>query len=114
MALHSQCLTLLLCETSPGAQHSLSPMTSSINHTRPDINRKHHKHDPSALDRTATEFEIATSVVQSLALDIFNCMSFNTSKIHPYVEEFSLITNWKLAERLLYKQGYKKDPHVTG
>lgn len=36
------------------------------------------------------------------------------SKIHPYVEEVSLITNWKLAERLLYKQGYKKDPHVTG
>jgi hypothetical protein len=35
----------------------------------------------------------------------------NTSKIHPRVEQFSLKTNWKLAERLLYNRGCKKDPH---
>ena len=34
----------------------------------------------------------------------------NTSKIHLHVERFSLKTNWKLAERLLYNQGCKKDP----
>ena len=36
----------------------------------------------------------------------------NTTKIHLHVEQFSLKTNWKLAERLLYNQGYKKNPHI--
>ena len=36
----------------------------------------------------------------------------NTSKIHLYVEQFSLKMNWKLAEGLLYNQGCKKDIHV--
>ena len=34
--------------------------------------------------------------------------------IHLHVEKFSLKINWKLAERLLYNQGCKKDPHVIG
>ena len=34
----------------------------------------------------------------------------NISKIHLHVEQFSLITNWRLAERLLYNQDSKKDP----
>ena len=36
----------------------------------------------------------------------------NTSKIHLLVEQFSLKTNWKLTERLLYNQGYQKDSQV--
>ena len=32
----------------------------------------------------------------------------NTSKIHLYVEQFSLKTHWKLVEELLYNQGCKK------
>lgn len=31
--------------------------------------------------------------------------AMNTSKIHLHVEQYSLKTKWKLAERLLYKQG---------
>ena len=34
------------------------------------------------------------------------------SKIHLLVEQFSLKTNWKLTERLLYNQGYQKDSQV--
>lgn len=34
-----------------------------------------------------------------------------TSKIHLHVEKVSLKTNWRLAKRLLYNQGYEKDPH---
>ena len=37
----------------------------------------------------------------------------NTSKLHLHVESFSLKTNWKLAEGLLYNQGCEKDPHIT-
>ena len=37
-----------------------------------------------------------------------------TSKIQLHVEQFSLKTNWKLAERLLYSQDCKKDPHILG
>ena len=33
----------------------------------------------------------------------------NTSQIHLHVEQCSLKTNWRLAERLLCKQGCKKD-----
>lgn len=36
----------------------------------------------------------------------------NTSKIHLCMEQFSLKTNWKLAERFLYNQGYGKNTHV--
>ena len=36
----------------------------------------------------------------------------NTLKLYLLVEYFSLKTNWKLAERILYKQGCKKDMHV--
>ena len=32
----------------------------------------------------------------------------NTSKIHLHVEQFSLKTNWRLEERLLYSQGCKE------
>ena len=38
----------------------------------------------------------------------------NRSKIHLHVEQFSLETIWKLAERLLYNQSYKKDTHGIG
>ena len=34
-----------------------------------------------------------------------------TPKIHPHIEKFSLKTNWRLAEKLLYSQSCKKDPH---
>ena len=34
----------------------------------------------------------------------------NISKIHLHMEKFSLITNWRLVERLLYNQDCKKDP----
>ena len=34
-------------------------------------------------------------------------------KIHLHVEQFSLKTNWKLAEGIRYKQGCKKDTQVT-
>ena len=37
--------------------------------------------------------------------------TMNTSKIQLREEQFSLKTNWKLAERLLYNQGSNKDPH---
>ena len=37
-----------------------------------------------------------------------------TSRIHLNMEQFSLETNWKLAERVLYDQDCKKDPHVIG
>ena len=37
-------------------------------------------------------------------------LPMNISKIHLHVEQFSLITNWRLAERLLYNQDSKKDP----
>ena len=33
----------------------------------------------------------------------------NILKVPPHVEQFLLKTNWKLAERLLYNQGCKKD-----
>ena len=33
----------------------------------------------------------------------------NISKLHAHVEQFSLKTNWRVAERLLYNQGCKKD-----
>lgn len=36
----------------------------------------------------------------------------NTSKIHHYVKQFSMKINWILAERLLYNQDWKRDPHV--
>ena len=43
---------------------------------------------------------------------IWNSASpMNISKIHLHVEQLSLKTNRRLAERLLYSQGYKKDPH---
>ena len=32
-------------------------------------------------------------------------------KIYLHVEQFSLKTNLRLAERILYNQGYKKDSH---
>ena len=32
-------------------------------------------------------------------------------KIHLYMEQFSLKTNSKLQERLVYKPGCKKEPH---
>ena len=35
----------------------------------------------------------------------------NTLKIHLHVEWFSLKTHWRLAERLLYYQVCKRDPH---
>lgn len=35
----------------------------------------------------------------------------NTAKIHSHVEQFLLEMNWRLGERLLYNQGYKKYPH---
>lgn len=35
----------------------------------------------------------------------------NTAKIHLHLEKFSLKTNWRLAEILLYNQGCKKEPH---
>ena len=35
----------------------------------------------------------------------------SSSKIHLHVEQFSLKTNWRLAERLPYNQGCRKDPH---
>ena len=35
----------------------------------------------------------------------------NTSKINLPVEQSPLKTNWRLADRLLYCLGYKKDPH---
>lgn len=38
---------------------------------------------------------------------------WNISKIHLHMEQFLLKTDWKLAERLLYNQGCKKDVHVT-
>ena len=37
----------------------------------------------------------------------------NISKIYQHVESFSPKTNGRLAERLLCKQGYKKEPHIT-
>ena len=37
-----------------------------------------------------------------------------TSRIHLNIEQSSLETNWKLAERVLYDQDCKKDPHVIG
>ena len=36
-------------------------------------------------------------------------MPVNISQIYQQVEKFSLKTNWKLAEGLLYNQNYKKD-----
>ena len=36
----------------------------------------------------------------------------NKSEIHLHVEQFSLKTNWKLSEGLLYNQGCKKDAHI--
>lgn len=38
----------------------------------------------------------------------------NTWKIHLYVEQVLLKTNWKLLEGLLYNQDYKKDTPFTG
>ena len=38
----------------------------------------------------------------------------NTSKTHLQADQFSLKTNWKLAERLLYNQGCKKGPRGIG
>lgn len=35
--------------------------------------------------------------------------TMDTSKIHLNVEQFLLKTNWRQTERLLYKQGYKKN-----
>lgn len=37
-----------------------------------------------------------------------------TSRIHLNMEQFSLKTNWKLAEKVPYDQDCKKDPHVIG
>ena len=31
-----------------------------------------------------------------------------------HLEQFSLKMNWRLAERYLHNQGYKKDPHGIG
>ena len=39
-------------------------------------------------------------------------MPVNISQIYQQVEKFSLKTNWKLAEGLLYNQNYKKDPNL--
>ena len=36
----------------------------------------------------------------------------NTSKIPLYVQQLPQKTNWKLAESLLYKQGYKKTQSI--
>ena len=36
------------------------------------------------------------------------------SEIHQREEQFSLKTNWKLAEKVPYDQDCKKDPHVIG
>lgn len=38
----------------------------------------------------------------------------NTSKIYLHMEQFSLETNWKLAEVFLYNQSCKKDTHIIG
>ena len=38
--------------------------------------------------------------------------TMNTSKLHLHVEQFSLKTNWKPAEGLLYNQGCMKDMHI--
>lgn len=38
----------------------------------------------------------------------------NTSKIHLHMEQFSLQTNWRLAETLLYNKGYREDPYGIG
>ena len=38
----------------------------------------------------------------------------NTCKIYLHKEKFSLKTNWKLTERLLYNQTIKEDPHGFG
>lgn len=38
----------------------------------------------------------------------------STSKIHQYMEQFLLKISWRLAERLLYNHGCKKNPHGTG
>ena len=37
-----------------------------------------------------------------------------TSKIHLHVEQSSLLTTWRLTERLFYNQGCKKDLHQVG
>ena len=36
----------------------------------------------------------------------------DTSKLHLRVQQFSVKSNWKLAEKLLYNQDCKKDPRV--
>lgn len=41
----------------------------------------------------------------------FSPLSRTHQKIHLYVEQFLLKTNWRLVERLLYNQDCKKDPH---
>lgn len=38
----------------------------------------------------------------------------STSKIHQHMEQFSLKTSWRLAERHLYNHGCKKNPHGIG
>ena len=38
----------------------------------------------------------------------------NTSKIHLHMEQLSLKTNWRLAERLLYNQGFANDMSDKG
>lgn len=35
----------------------------------------------------------------------------NTSKTYLYVEQFTLKTNWNLADKLLYKQAYMRDTY---
>ena len=35
----------------------------------------------------------------------------NAQKLYLHVEQFLLETNWRLGEKLLYNQGYKKYPH---
>ena len=35
-------------------------------------------------------------------------------KMYPHVEQFSLKTNWRLAEKLLYNQSFNKHPHGIG
>lgn len=37
--------------------------------------------------------------------------TMNISKTHLHVEQFSLKINWRLAERLFYNQGCKKNMH---
>ena len=65
--------------------------------------------DPLEQNRVSGEEEI------KMAKRMWSSHPFmKTSNLHLHVEKFSLKTNWKLAEGLLYNQGYKKETYVIG